>query len=329
MTRTIVCGGGNVAHSLAAAVARTERVTVLTRQPNAWSSRLNEGHFEVSATKDTAEVAAAKNIFVSVPQFALNEVVNKIEPHLTDGQLVVFTPASALLPEIIERLVKRGVAVACLQRVPYIARIVEYGRTVTLSAPRLEHRAYLSDESRRDEFDAICRRYFDAGVSYLRSPLTFVFNNSNPLLHPARMAVLFKDWRKKEFAVNPLFYAEWTDASSELYIAADNEMFKVLRAADPTGACEADYESVLDHYAVRTVAELTAKIRSIESFKSILAPMKHEGDQWVPDFDSRFFTEDVPYGLERIRALAEALKVATPIMDELSMILKQEMSNGI
>lgn len=38
--------------------------------------------------------------------------------------------------------------------------------------------------------------------------------------------------------------------------------------------------------------------------------------------------KDVPYGLDRIRA-PKSLKVATPFMDKLSMVLNREMNNGI
>ncbi len=317
-TRIIVCGGGNIAHSLVAAIARHEEVDVLTRQPGRWSHSVNDSPHRVCATDDVAGVATAEVVLVAVPQFAVESQFARMRPYLKPGQLVCFVPANSLMPTLCDEAKSIGVDIACFQRVPYIARIREYGKSVAMSAPRTNHRVFLSSEASRGVLDELCRRIFEAPANYLRSPLTFVFNNSNPLLHPARMVVLFRDWRDCVYTENPLFYAEWTDESSERYIAADREMFKVLQTAEPSGACAADYEDVLTHYGVRSARELTAKLRSIESLATIRSPMKREGAMWVPDFESRYFTEDVEYGLKPILDWAQRCRVSTPALGSLA-----------
>lgn len=242
-------------------------------------------------------------------------MISRIDPYLHAGQTICLTPANALVPEFVETYAKRGVCTVCLQRVPYIARIEEYGRRVQMSPPRAVHRLFVSQEEMKPAWTALCREFFEGDVEFLHSPLTFIFNNSNPLLHPARLVVLFRDWQKKVFTRNPFFYAEWTDESTDLYIKADEEMFAVLKAADPTGACEKDYESVLNHYGVTSAAELTKKLRSIECFRSITSPMRELSDgTWIPDFTSRYFTEDI-VGLRAIQAFARRILVPTPTID--------------
>ena len=152
-------------------------------------------------------------------------------------------------------------------------------------------------------------------MEYLSSFLTLAFSNSNPLLHPSRLVVLFKDWRHKIFPDNPPFYGEWTDESSELYISADSEMRKVM-SRYPIDM-QRDYESVLDHYGVKTARELTVKIRSIPPFRTILSPMLQTADGWVPDFSSRYFTEDVQFGLEEMLRFADKAGVSMPTMQAL------------
>lgn len=315
--RFLVVGGGNIAHSLVASIARREDVEVLTRRPDKWKDRVNNSQHAVQATNISASASSVEVVFVSLPSFAIRESLSRINPHLHAGQTVCFTPANALIPELVESYAKKGVDVVCLQRVPYIARIEEYGCRVKMSPPRAVHKIFVSRDEMKPTWMALCRELFEGDAEFLHSPLTFVFNNSNPLLHPSRLVVLFRDWQKKTFMRNPLFYAEWTDESSELYIKADEEMHDVLRAADPTGACEKDYESVLDHYGVSSATELTAKLRSIEGFKTITSPMRELPDgTFVPDFDSRYFTEDI-VATQEIQALARRFSLSTPIIDGL------------
>ena len=103
--------------------------------------------------------------------------------------------------------------------------------------------------------------------------------------------------------------------ASELYLAADKEMKKVFEACNAKAA-RFDYESALDHYEVSNSVELTKKIRSIEAFKSIVAPYKKcEDGLWRPDFTSRYFTEDVPLGTSIIQAYARKEGIPVPIID--------------
>ena len=319
----LVIGGGNVAHSLAAAISRWQDVAVLTRRPNDWGTHVNGSPFMVHATNDPTCVAGVEIIFIALPSLALRETLARIDSYLHNGQTICFTPANALIPEIAETYAPKGVAIACLQRVPYISRIEEYGHRVKMSPPRAVHKLYVPREEMREPWAMICRDFFEGAVEFVHSPLTFVFNNSNPLLHPSRLVVLFRDWRNRVFDRNPLFYAEWTDESSELYIRADIEMRSVIEAADPTGACKADYESVLAHYGVETPQGMTEKLRSIEGFKAILSPMRELQDgSWVPDLDSRYFTEDIE-GTRTIQSFARRVEIQTPTIDELVVRMEE------
>lgn len=44
--------------------------------------------------------------------------------------------------------------------------------------------------------------------------------------------------------------------------------------------------------------------------------MKEVENGWMPDFSSRYFTEDFPYGLKIIKDLAEKEGIATPCINE-------------
>ena len=317
-----IYGDGHIAHSLTAKITDYLPVAVLLRFNKHWSRRLtysqagisHESVCEINATTDACIVRDADIIFIALPQFAFEGAIDRIAPYLHRGQIVVAIPAPAKMNEYAKRLEKAGAQVVGFQRVPYISRIVKYGEQVQISADRCEHKCVVSDPAMKEMWQDFARTWFGGRVSFLSSFPVFAFNNSNPLLHPSRLAVLFRDWRNKTYSHNPPFYAEWTDESSVLYVAADCEMREVMKRC-PEIDLASDYESVLDHYGVKDAEDLTQKIRSISSFKGILSPMKEECGKWVPDFNSRYFMEDIPFGTKTIQAWARHFGVDTPTID--------------
>jgi hypothetical protein len=73
--------------------------------------------------------------------------------------------------------------------------------------------------------------------------------------------------------------------------------------------------TVLDYYESTDAVSLAKKLRSIEAFKGILSPMKQVEGGYIPDFQSRYFTEDFPYGLAIIHRLAHEKGVPSPSID--------------
>ena len=138
-------------------------------------------------------------------------------------------------------------------------------------------------------------RQNDTPVHLLSNHYEASLSNSNPLLHPSRLYDLWHDWRVGVvYPRVPLFYEEWTENAARLYIDMDNELQALLaRLPVRPGAIPA----VLAYYQSTDAASLAAKLRSIEAFKGIASPMKAVDGGFIPDWESRYFTEDFPYGL--------------------------------
>lgn len=323
MESVVIYGGGNIAHSVAASIARVKPVAVITRRPEYWGRRLTceqggvvwSTRYNISATASLEPLNDADVVFILLPQFAHEEVVENCCQKLKSGSTVVFAPGPARCIEYAKKFAKINVRVVAFQRVPFIARIIDYGHSVRCSLPRRLHKLVVSDKGMKDEWRARSQEWFSGEVEYLSSFLSLVFSNSNPLLHPARLFVLLKNGDNGAYDRCPYFYAEWTDESSELYVSADMEMQKVYETCSPESFVH-DYESVLRHYEVASPAELTKKIRGIASFKTIMAPWKKTcGGRWIPDPESRYFTEDIPYGTRVILSYAQAADLSTPIIE--------------
>lgn len=109
-----------------------------------------------------------------------------------------------------------------------------------------------------------------------------------------------------------MFYEEWDDRAASLYIGMDCEFQDLLAALPVKRGC---IPTVLDYYESADASSLAAKLRSITAFKGIPSPMKQVPGGYVPDFSSRYFTEDFPYGLAIVHRLARQNGVRTPMID--------------
>ena len=54
---------------------------------------------------------------------------------------------------------------------------------------------------------------------------------------------------------------------------------------------------------------------SIPAFKGILSPMLQTPEGFIPDFHSRYFTEDFPCGLHYIKLLNDKYSIKAPTID--------------
>jgi hypothetical protein len=93
----------------------------------------------------------------------------------------------------------------------------------------------------------------------------------------------------------------------------DEEFFRLL---DVLPVSKGYLPRILDYYESHDAASLAAKLSSIQGFKGITSPMKETSEGWIPDFSSRYFTEDFPHGLRHIWQLAHEHGIDVPHIDK-------------
>ena len=93
----------------------------------------------------------------------------------------------------------------------------------------------------------------------------------------------------------------------------DNEFQKLLRALGLKSGC---IPTILDYYESTNATSLTQKLHDIKAFQGILSPMREVEDGWIPDFSSRYFTEDFPYGMRFIVETAHKQDVKIPTINK-------------
>lgn len=144
--------------------------------------------------------------------------------------------------------------------------------------------------------------------------LCVTLSPSNSIYHPARIFTFFRDWREGAvYPERPLFYDDWNDAATDVYLSLSEETQAICRAV------QLDMDSVLPLfplYGVTSRDALTQRIRSIRALSGRPMPLRPTVGGFAPDTRAYYFTEDIPYGVVVLRGVAEAVGVETPIMDE-------------
>lgn len=199
------------------------------------------------------------------------------------------------------------------QRVPFISRIIDYGRSARLMGFKESLKMAVEHLADAEPLRSTLEEMLHTPVSLLDSFYEVSLSNSNPLLHPSRLYSLWKDWHEGVvYDRVPMFYEEWTEEAARLYLSMDCELQALLTKLPVRSG---SISTVLDYYESTDASSLAHKLRSIEAFKGIAAPMKAVDGGYVPDFHSRYFTEDFSYGLAIVQRLAQEKGVATPVMD--------------
>ncbi|MCQ2346583.1 MAG: NAD/NADP octopine/nopaline dehydrogenase family protein [Paludibacteraceae bacterium] len=318
MTRLCICGGGSLGLVTAGVLAQQDGVEVnlLTSKPSEWSKeikvsdlngKLYQGHLHIISDQAEQVIPQSDIILLCVPGFLIEKTLRDIASYITTqavGSIVSSTGFFFRAHEIFDN----KTALFGFQRVPYIARVAEYGHTAQLLGYKTQ--LYMAIENLPDSFATQWGTWLNTPVAALHNYLEAALTNSNPLLHPSRLYGMWHDWTPAiSYPTQTKFYADWDELSAETYIACDNE-FQTL-----TRVLGIHIPSVLEYYESHDAASLMNKLRSIEAFKMILAPMKQTESGWVPDFESRYFTEDFPFGLQLVKDLALQHDIVTPTID--------------
>lgn len=319
-----VIGGGNIGTVLLGELSadRQNRVSLLTSKPDAWQKRIEVICSETGETvygelaeitNDAAVVRSADLIFITIPSHALPNTVQRILPYVQKGAVVCVAPGSGGAEFVCRPLIEKGCVFCGLQRVHCIARIKEYGKSVTLLSRKSEVFAATIPRAHTVKVAETLAALLKMPCHPLDNYLAVTLTPSNPILHTTRLYSMFRDYQDgKLYLRNILFYSEWDMPSSEMLIACDAELQTLCKAL-PMNLSEV--VSLKIHYESDTAEKMTKKISGIPAFQGILSPMVAKGDGFIPDFSSRYFLEDFPYGLCIIKSFCRIADVPCPHID--------------
>lgn len=319
-----ICGGGSLGHVVAGFIAATSKwkVNILTRRPNQWSHDLViddvngnafRGKLNILSDDPRKAIEGSDIVLLCLPGFSIQEELEKIQKYVTEdifvGSIVSSTGFFFFAHEIMPNQKVFG-----FQRVPFIARVKEYGKSANLLGYKSDLNLDIENCTDKESFRSTIESLFKTPTHLLNNYYEASLTNSNPLLHTSRLYGMLKDWKNgMSYDQQPYFYRDWRNEDSELLIKMDEEFMNLLSLlpVDKT-----KIPSILSYYESNDAASLTNKIRSITAFKNILSPMIKENSKYKPDFNSRYFLEDFPYGLSIIHRLCHEKGMHTPYIDQ-------------
>lgn len=327
MKRICLCGGGSLGHVIAAWLSAkgTAEVSILTGSPGRWNKEINvflpesevlTGRLTSVSGNPEEVISDADVVLFCYPGFMIASELERIKPYLKQDAYVgsVFSSTGFFFEAL--RILSPSQPLWGFQRVPFICRVQEYGSSARLLGYKpCYHIAVenVPDEQKRKFADMISE-WFERPVHLLKNYYEASLTNSNPLLHTSRLYTMFG--RENEGRVYPRminFYEDWTVEAADVLIKMDREFFELLKVLPVT---EGYLPPILEYYESHDAQSLAAKLSSIAGFKGITSPMIQTEGGWIPDFKSRYFTEDFPYGLKYIWQLAHAYNISTPVIDE-------------
>lgn len=319
-----IVGGGALGHVIAGWLSRRGvQVNILTRRPECWASELTvttptetfTARLATVSDKPADVIPAADVVLLTVPGTANADELAAIKPLLRKDCFVggVFCSSGFFFEAM--KILPPATPLWGFQRVPFIARVSEYGRSARLLGGRPQLNLAVENVSRqkKEQFAQWIGRMFDCRTQLMANYLEVSITNSNPILHTGRLYSMFADREAdKRFDHNILFYEEWTLDAASLIIRMDAELFDLLAKLPVTPGY---LTPLLEYYESSDAAGLKAKIASIPAFKGITSPMKCDERGWYPDYSSRYFTEDFGYSLRYICELGRKHNVNMPTID--------------
>jgi opine dehydrogenase len=326
-----ILGGGNLAHSIAVTASfYFKKISILTSNRELWNDRLTaifpDGNKvigrDIAVSEKAEEAILGSDVILStLPGHIIPERLREIKRFMKPGQMVGSVTAAGGFFWIARGVLGKSIPLFAFQRVPFICRIIEKGKSVNISG--LKKELFVASigvdgyQSQYNSMISLMKESFATDIIHLNSYLEATISNSNPILHTTRLCSMIKNPADKN---NAFFYREWDDDTSKLLLKCDQEVVQII---EKLGKPFPLFKTILEHYEVGNWSELTLKMRSIKAFSDITFPMiEKEKGVFFPDSSSRYFLEDVPYGLLILRSMADICGIATPNMDKVILELQ-------
>lgn len=263
-----------------------------------------------------AVISNADIIISTLPSQVFPVVLKSIEDYIREGTWIGVMPGSGGVEFYCKELIEKKKCVLFgFQRVHGISRIKEYGHSVYDLGKKKELFIAAWPSSEVENVCCLMESLLKIKCTMLPNYLSVTFTPSNPILHTTRLYAMFKDYEEGVYwDRNIQFYSEWNNKASEMLLACDEELQNICNAIE--GLDLKDVLSLKEYYESDSIEKMTNKIRSIEAFKGIESPMIEVNGKFIPDFKSRYFLEDYPYGLCIIKGFGDVVGIKTPSIDK-------------
>ncbi len=329
-----IVGAGNEGHYLMAEIGQDPdlKISVLTsnvegfgeyiESHNVQTGKVTTGRVVKVSTNPSDVIPQADIIIFTVPSNVCGKYLDLIYQHVTVGRVVLgFMPGTGGVEFLTKRFIEeKGCRIFGTQRVPSGTKVLLRGHSVNALEKRRDIRVASIPSKINEEVCFFISHTLDIKTIALPNWLSVTFTPSNPILHTSRLYGLFHDYEEDMRWDDHLsFYKNWDNLSSKMLIGCGDELkkcFDKLSHYDLSGIA-----LPRQHYEIETVKgkddvdKMTKKIKSLIYLKDYAPMVKTDDGKFIPDFNSRYFVEDFPFGLAILRAFCRICNVSTPYID--------------
>lgn len=321
-----IVGGGNIGTQFAVhCAAKGHMVKIYTSKPEKFKNHLYivdeyrnvilEANIEKATNNAEEAFSNADIIFITVPAFAIADIARTIEPFIRKGVFICIIPGTGGGECAFKSAMDKGAVLCGLQRVPSVARLVEYGSVVSAIGYRDELHIATLPCKYGEKFSVIISDIFEKKCSVLPNYLNLTMTPSNPILHTTRLKTIFNEYYEGVVCEElPLFYEEWSDETTKLLFKCDEEVQNLCIQMIDFDLSQV--RSLKEHYESYSINEFTRKIQSIKGFKGLTTPSIKIDKGYIPDLNSRYFTADFSFGLTILIQLCDMVGVKAENMKE-------------
>lgn len=343
LRKITVCGGGNGAQTLAPLAALNLGYDVDLYVPlGDEAKRLRAGMdsgggLEVTGivqaqarlhriSDDAAEVIpGSQMVLLVLPAFAheatLREVVSFLEPGAWVGAIPARGGFDYCAAHVLREAGRDDVAIFGLQTLPWACRIEEYGRRVHVLGVKKSVTVAGRPAAQMKGVMPLLERMMGLPMRPASSLLSLTLANTGQIIHPGIMFGLFGRWDGVLLEQAPLFYQGLDTEGAQILEGLSRDIQAIRsRLGDQLdlSAVEPLLDWLLRAYgeAIGDPSTLHRAFVSNAAYAGLRAPVREVAPgRFVPDWDSRYLAEDVPFGLVPTRAIAGLAGVETPVMD--------------
>ncbi|HCL91008.1 MAG TPA: hypothetical protein DHW70_06780 [Candidatus Atribacteria bacterium] len=352
-----ICGGGNAAHAIISIIRShfSGKLNLFLPYGNeaAYFQKLIDEKGFLTATigdnklygrpdkvsklaKDVCKEADL--ILMPLPAFAHEQTLLQIAPFFKEEAIIGAIPARSGFEyaalKILKDNLKEKVKIFGMQTLPWACRIKEYASKVDILGKKGSVGMAAFPHKITSELASFLTQLLDLKIEPLPNMLTLSLANVGQIIHPGIMYGLFKGkeelkYRKEEI---PLFYQGVTkEISQTLKTMSDEILFLTKEIKNMDKSIDLDQVLGLKDWLIYSYKDSIADKSSLQScfvtnsaYKGLRAPMKKiDNDYFLPDFQARYLTEDVPYGLVVTKAIAQLAQVDMPIIDEVILTVSK------
>ena len=355
ISQITICGGGNAAHTLAGLLGGWQDLSVQVYVPfeneaQLWREGIEQNNgITVNSpagviqgrpiavhSEPAAAVEGSQLILMALPAFAHEQILKQIAAYVSPGAWIGALPARGGFDLCIHDVFKgrlSEISIFGFQTLPWACRIQEFGKRVTILGAKEQVDLAAWPQEMGSVISSRLQKFLKMSINPIASFLSLDLADTGQMIHPGIMYGQFHDWSGEPYQSPSLFY-QGVDADIAAILQKMSDEIQSLRATlELTYPC-------LDLSAVRPLGDwlqcsyranivdsstLQSSFATNLSYAGLLAPMLNTGNGFIPNFQARYLSEDVPYNLLATRGIAELAGVSTPMIDEVLSWAQKQM----